>query len=318
MPTLNILILNKEHLADKHRAAITHAAPAANIVTCTPDQAENYIHDADILVVWGWMDIQPVFPQAKKLRWIHALSAGVENLLFPAIQDSPVLLTNSKGIHGIPVAEHVLAMILAFSRGLNVFIRQQNAKVWKRSYVDEIHDKTLGIIGFGSIGREIAKKAKGLGMQVVATKRTATAELFVNKLYPPENVEEMLGTCDFIVAALPLVDETKEYFSLRLFQAMKPSAYFINISRGAVVRQHDLVTALQQGLIQGAGLDVFEEEPLPETSPLWELPNVIITPHLAALSPYYLDRAIKLFADNLERFLENKEMHNIIDKAKGY
>ena len=178
--------------------------------------------------------------------------------------------------------------------------------------------KTIGIIGLGSIGREIAKKAKGLGMHVLATKREITTELFVDKLYPPAELNTMLPLCDFVVVSLPLTAETQEYIKLEHFQVMKPSSYFFNISRGAVVRAPDLITALEQGLIAGAGLDVFETEPLPENSPLWERENVIISPHLAALSPYYLDRAIKLFTDNLARYVNGRDMFNIIDKQKGY
>ncbi len=278
----------------------------------------NTIADTEILVAWGFTDIRPLYPAAAKLKWVHALSAGVERLLFPEIQVDATILTNSKGIHGIPVSEHVFAMVLAFNRGLNIFIRQQLAKEWKRAPVDEIHEKTIGIVGLGSIGREIAKKAKGMGMNVVAVKREMTSEIFVNKLFPPEQLEDMLAMADFVVTALPLTEETQGLFGLKQFEAMKRSAYFFNIARGAIVNEQDLVTALQKGLISGAGLDVFEDEPLPATSPLWEMPNVIITPHLAALSPYYLDRAIKLFADNLTRYSQNREMFNLVDKAKGY
>lgn len=316
MPALNILVLNK--LADRHLSLLSASAPNATVQSCELEQAHQYIADTDILVAWGWMNIEELYPQATQLKWIHSLSAGVENLIFPELQNSTVLLTNSKGIHGIPVSEHVLSMMLAFTRGLNFFIRHQDAKLWKRAYVDEIHEKKLGIVGLGSIGREIAKKAKALGMHVFASKRTVTTELFVDKLFPPENLEDMLKECDFVVVALPLTEETKELFTLDRFKVMKPSAYFINISRGNVLKEADLITALQQGYIKGAGLDVFEQEPLSPDSALWEMPNVIITPHLAALSPYYLDRAIKTFADNLDRFCQSREMFNIIDKQKGY
>jgi phosphoglycerate dehydrogenase-like enzyme len=264
------------------------------------------------------MDIRPLSLAAPRLKWVHALTAGVEKLLFPEIAASDTILTNSKGIHGIPVSEHVLALMLAFTRGLNLLVPQQQEKRWNRVPTDEIHEKTIGIVGLGSIGREIAKKAKGMGMEVIATKREMTTEIFVDKLYKPEQLREMLGVADFVVAALPLTEKTNGLFTLDEFQAMKPSAYFINIARGAIVRQADLVMALQLGVIKGAGLDVFEEEPLPADSPLWAMNNVIITPHMAAISPYYLDRAVKLFVDNLVRYVENREMFNVIDKAKGY
>ena len=316
MAALNILVTNS--LADRHIKAIKAVAPVSNIISCDLKQADQHIADTDILLTWGAMDIQALYLTAPKLKWVHALSAGVENLLFPEIKSSTTLLTNSKGIHGIPISEHVLAMMLTFTRGLNMFIRQQTQKQWKRVPVEEIHDKTIGIVGLGSIGREIAKKAKGMGMHVVASKQTMTTEIFVDKLYTPDQLHELLAVADFVVIALPLVEETKNLFTIKEFTAMKSSAYFINIARGAVVNEADLATALEQGLIKGAGLDVFDQEPLSETSPLWDMPNVIITPHLAALSPSYMDRAIKLFADNLSRFIQNKEMLNIIDKNKGY
>lgn len=316
MPGLNILVTNS--LAERHIKTIKAVAPSSNIISCELANCAEHMADTDILLTWGAMDIQSLYSAAPKLKWIHALSAGVESLLFPEIKANNTLLTNSRGIHGIPISEHVLAMMLSFTRGLNVFLRQQGTKQWKRSPVEEIHDKTIGIVGLGSIGREIAKKAKGMGMQVIASKRTMTTELFVDKLYPPDQLPELLANADFVVVALPLVEETKNLFTMQQFSLMKPSAYFINISRGAVVQEDDLIAALEQGLIKGAGLDVFNQEPLPDTSPLWDMENVIITPHLAALSPNYLDRAIKLFADNLARYIQHKEMLNVIDKTKGY
>ena len=316
MSTLNILVLN--HLAERHIAVITGTVPESKIITCELENAGRYIADTDILLAWGWTDIRPLYLAAPKLKWVHALSAGVESLLFPEIQNNSTILTNSRGIHGIPMAEHTFAMILAFTRGLNLSVRQQIVKKWKRVPADEIYEKTIGIIGLGSIGREIAKKAKGLDMRVLAVKREPTTEPFVDKMYTPATLLEMLPLCDFVVIALPLVAETKEYLRLEHFAVMKRSAYFINIARGGVIREDDLITALKQGLIAGAGLDVFDQEPLPEASPLWDMPNVLATPHQAALSPYYLDRAVKLFADNLSRFVRNDEMLNVIDKVKGY
>lgn len=316
MPGLNILVTNS--LADRHMKVIKAAMPSSNVISCDLATAAEHMADTDILLTWGAMDIRPLYLNAPRLKWIHALSAGVENLLFPEIKTNNTLLTNSRGIHGIPISEHVFAMMLAFTRGLNVFIRQQGQKLWKRSPVEEIHDKTIGIVGLGSIGREIAKKAKGMGMHVIASKQTMTTELFVDKLYTPEQLPELLADADFVVVALPLLEETKNLFTMKEFSLMKPSAYFINISRGAVVNEADLVSALEHELIKGAGLDVFEQEPLDEASHLWNMENVIITPHLAALSPNYLDRAIKLFADNLARYIQHKEMLNVIDKERGY
>jgi phosphoglycerate dehydrogenase-like enzyme len=315
-PAPNILVLNK--LADRHLDAIQGVAPGIKVTSAEPENAGQYIAATDILLAWGWMDIRPLYLAAPNIKWVHALSAGVEKLLLPEIQTSSTILTNSKGIHGIPVSEHVFAMMLSFTRGLNLYIRQQCQHKWKRVHTDEIHEKTIAIVGLGSIGREIAKKAKCLGMEVVATKREMTAEIFVDRLFRPDQLEEMLAIADFVVLSLPLIEETKGFFGLKQFEAMKRSAYLINIARGGVIKENDLIQALEQGLIKGAGLDVFEEEPLPETSPLWDMTNVIITPHMAALSPYYLDRAIKLFVDNLARYVQGREMINVVDKTKGY
>ncbi len=313
---MKILVLNP--IADRHIAAITNVVPEATVFASDIENASHHIADTDILVAWGFHDIRNLYAKADNIKWVHALSAGVEKLIFPELQNSAAILTNSKGIHGIPVAEHVFAMMLSFTRGLNLFVRQQIAKQWKRVPTDEIHDKTIGIVGLGSIGREIAKRAKCLGLHVLAVKREMTNELFVDELYSPDHLGDMLAIADFVVVAVPLTEETRGMFGLDQFRLMKPSAYFINIARGAVVREADLITALEQKIIQGAGLDVFEHEPLAETSPLWDMSNVIITPHLAALSPYYLDRAIKLFVENLTRYALGREMFNIVDKTKGY
>lgn len=318
MAAINLVVLNP--LADRHKEVITAVDPSVNIIVTDEKAALEHMSGCHILVTWGWAEIRPLCQAAPHLEWVHALSAGVEKLLFPEIQAADTILTNSKGIHGIPVSEHVLAMMLAFSRGLTVSIRQQDKGQWKRMPTGELHGHTLAIVGLGSIGREVAKKAKALGMTVFASKQEPTTELFVDKLYPPDDVSllEMLIEADYVVVALPLTEKTVNRISLPHFTAMKRSAYFFNIARGSVVNEADLITALSTNLIQGAGLDVFASEPLPADNPLWSMQNVIITPHVAALSPAYLDRAIKLFADNLTRFIQGRNMLNVVDKSKGY
>ena len=314
-----ILILNP--LSDRQKAFITNVAPQASIITTDLKHAAEQLPDCEILVAWGFNNIQPIYGMAKNLRWIHALTAGVEFLLFPETQNSPVLISNSKGIHGIPMAEHVLGMMLSFTRRLPLLQQQQQKHLWQRPPIDdlqEINGKTMAVVGLGAIGREIARKAKAMDMRVVAAKREMTQEPFVDRLYRPEQLLEMLAEADFVVVALPLTDATNGLFGREQFAAMKPSAYFINVSRGAVVKEEPLLECLKAGRIAGAGLDVFVEEPLPAANPFWDLPNVIITPHLAAISPVYLDRAIKLFADNLSRYIADKPLLTPIDKARGY
>lgn len=318
MSVLNIVVLNP--LADRHLAVLQAVDPDITITVADKSNALAKMPACHILVTWGWMETRPLFQAAPHLEWIHALSAGVENLIFSEIQAADTILTNSKGIHSIPVSEHVLALMLAFNRGLPVSIRQQTLKQWQRMPTNELHDQTMAIVGLGSIGREIAKKAKALGMKVLASKQEITTELFVDKLYPADNdsLLEMLSQADFVIIALPLTEHTHNLIGLPHFSAMKRSAYFFNIARGPIVNEAELIAALQQQLIQGAGLDVFAAEPLPADNPLWDMPNVIITPHVAALSPAYLDRAVKLFADNLTRFVQGRDMINVVDKIKGY
>lgn len=316
MPSLKILVAH--HLSEPQMRTISEADESIQVISCRAEETAHHIEDADILVSWGDLNLHELLPRANQLKWIHALSAGVEQFLLPDIIESNILLTNSRGIHGIPIAEHVLAMMLSFTRGIYIACTQQKQKVWKSMQLDELYEKSIAIIGLGSIGREIAKRAKGMGMKVLATKRTITTELFVDKLYTTDQLPHLLSAVDFVVITLPLTPQTAGIFTLDKFQLMKKSAYFINVARGAIVNEADLLTALQTNVIRGAALDVFEREPLPEDSPLWTLPNVLVTPHIAAKSPYYIDRSLKIFVENLSKFLSNAEMLNVIDKERGY
>lgn len=315
----SIMILNS--ISDRQKAFFTAVAPDVRIVTCDIKTAPEKISDIEILAAWGFQDVQPFFHRAKNLRWIHALTAGVERLLFPEVQSSSTLLSNSRGIHGIPMAEHVLGLMLTFSRRLDVFQRQQVQHLWRRppsEELQEINGKTLAIVGLGAIGHELARKGKAMDMRVIASRREIKQEPFVDRLYRPEQLPEMLAEADYIVVTVPLTEDTSGMFGHEQFAAMKPSAFFVNVSRGAVVQETALLEALQSRRIAGAGIDVVADEPLPPTSPLWDAPNLLITPHLAAISPLYLDRALQLFADNLALYIKDQPLRNLVDKARGY
>lgn len=313
---INVLVTNR--LNERQIAILKSIDPGIYVTTCELREIQQYIADTDILVTWGWMDISPYFDNAPKLRWIQALSAGVEKLVFPALVNSSVLLTSARGIHGIPASEHVLAMMLSYTRGLHLTIRNQEKKIWQRVPNDEANEKTIGIVGLGSIGRNIAKKCKALNMRVVAIKQTMSEELFIDLLLGPEELDRLLAMSDFVVLAVPLTPATHHMINAERLQIMKKNAFLINIARGQVIDEAALLEALREGRIGGAGLDVFDNEPLPADHPLWSFDNVIITPHCAALSPYYLDRAVALIADNIARFLQGREMVNVIDKQKGF
>ena len=312
-------VLTLQRLTDDQIATIHAVDKDVNVRICKSAEAIHYIEETDILLAWGLFDLTPLLEKAPRLKWVQALSSGVDNMLTQEFINTNILLTNARGIHGIPIAEHVLGMMLNFTRGITIAYDQQKSKRWKHiRQVDEIYEKSIAIIGLGSIGREIAKRAKNMGMTVLATKQTPTTELFVDHLYTSEELPLILAEADFVVVTLPLTPETTNLFTLKTFQQMKKTAYFINVARGAIVNETDLITALNSDTIKGAALDVFVEEPLPENSPLWDMPNIFITPHIAAQSPYYIDRALKIFTENLNRFLHQADMLNIIDKQKGY
>ena len=248
-----------------------------------------------------------IFP---KLVWTHIVSAGADQLP-QNIKESDVLITNSSGVHPIPISQHVFGFIFMFSRGLHIAYRAQiEEKKWVREYdkdkISEIQDQTIGIVGFGRIGQEISNLAQKLGMKVL-------------KVTSKEgNLDELLSQSDYIVNALPLTPKTQNFFDKEKFGKIKKSAYFINIGRGKTVDENALIEVLQKGEIAGAGLDVFQEEPLPESSPLWNLKNVIITPHYSGWTPHYMDRVIAIFCENLKAYLDKKEMPNLVDKTRGY
>ncbi len=281
-------------------------------------QLADAVRDADILIV-SWRLPAGLVASAGSLKWIHSIGAGVDGILTPELLESQIVVTSSSGIHREPISEHVLGFMLSFVRGFHVFARQQMRKEWKRFDLEELAGKTLGIIGLGEIGSEIAVKAKGFGMRVIAVKRDAGEKpSYVDELWLPEQLRNLLGESDFVVLSLPLTPETWGFIGEPELRAMKRSAYFINISRGKIVQEDKVIQALREGWIAGAGLDVFEEEPLPGKSELWEMPNVIITPHVAGSNPQYTERAMAIFEENLKRFLNGQELENVVDKKLGY
>lgn len=281
---------------------------------------DDSIYDADILVSLGFDNeyTPSSIMNSTKVKWIHILAAGVENLPFKEIKQKNIIVTNSNGIHKIPISEHVFGMLLNFTRNLYIFQEQKKQKLWKKQIGTELYGKTMGIIGLGSIGREIARKAKAFDMKVIGTKNNKIPLENVDCVYGSEDLEQVLSQCDFVVIALPSTPQTNKLISRREFESMKEGAYFVNISRGEIVDEVELIKALKNGKLKGACLDVFEEEPLPKDSELWNVDNIIISPHLAALSPAYFDRAFKIFLYNLNAFQENKKLKNIIDLDKEY
>ena len=288
----------------------------------TEDEALKLIPEVDVL--WCHDLTAKMLEAATNLRWVHSIAAGVEALLFPEFIESDIPLTASKGIHAIQIAEHIFALILSYTRNLPLAFEAQGRSEWlamdvSRSGITEVYERTMGIIGLGGIGSEVSKRAKGLGMRVIAVKRRSSPKPdFVDELYFEDRLKEVLSQSDFVVLALPSTPATKEIIGEEELRAMKDDSFLVNVGRGNAIDEEALVRALKEGWIGGAGLDVFSEEPLPSTSPFWRLANVVLTPHSSGGSPHIGRRSAELFCENIRRFLAGEELLNIVDKKEGY
>jgi len=282
------------------------------------EKALKLVGKAEIILDSGVFD-KEMLMASRRLKWVHAASAGVEGYLFPEFVNSPVILTNSSGVHRIPISEVVTGMMLMFAKRLHKFMRFQLERKWVRLAPDELADKTAGILGLGNIGMEIASKAKCFGMKVLALeKRRICRPTYVDEILGLEDLDYLLRESDYLIITVPLTRETHHMIGEEELKLMKPSAYIINVSRGAVIDNTSLIKALREGWISGAGLDVFEEEPLSENSDFWKLENTVITPHISGSTPRYAERVVEIFCKNLVRYLDGKPLINVIDKRAGY
>ena len=312
------------NLDPKYPAILSEKYPQVEIVSAR-DAAEFLRHLPQAEVLYAWSLREADLPAAVKLRWIHTPFAGVDEALFPALVQSPVRMSCSRGVASPALADHAMGLVLALSRGLNVAIRAQE-KEWARDrFFDadpmlvELDGKVLGILGFGSIGREVARRGRGFGMRIHALKRNLTSEEpLADRLFGTRELAEFLGSVDFLVVALPLTRATEGILDERALAAMRPTSVLVNIARGKLISEEALIRALETGKISGAALDAFAQEPLPPDSPLRRLPNVVLTPHVAGLHPHYLDRATSIFIVNLGRFLAGQPLLHEVDKREGY
>ncbi len=312
-----VLILAK--LEERYLDQIRAVDPSLRVVAASEaDRALAQAPEAEVIVAWQIPSV--VMERAGRLRWIHATAAGIDTLLFPEVLGGKVLLTSSVGVHTTGLPEHVMALVLMFARRLHVALRNQMAHRWNRTSAigEEVAGKTLGVLGLGAIGRALSHRASAFGMRVIGTKRTPEPIPHVERILPPEGTDDVLRESDFVAVILPLTPQTRGLIDARAFGLMKRTAVLINVGRGAVVREAALIASLQAGTIAGAGLDVFEREPLPADSPLYDMENVVITPHVSGASPTYFDRAIPFFCENLRRYLAGQPMANVVDPARGY
>lgn len=314
---MKLVIIN--NVSDKKISEIRDSVQDS-VVECypTPKEALPHVFDADAIAMWGFQNAQPLLEAAPHVRWVHSLSDGVERLLTKDMMERPILLTNSHGIHDRSVAEHTMALLLGLSRNLPKAVRQQEAKIWERQRSVSLFGKTIAIIGFGSIGRTIAQRAKVFETNILAVKKHLSVELFADKVYTTEQLDDVLPQADIVIAALPSTPDTDNFFGKKEFSLMKKTAFFINIARASIVDEPALIEALQNQYIAGAALDVFSKEPLPESHPFWTIDNVIMTPHVASFVPDFWDRLLLLLKDNFIAFSKGESLFNEIDKKKGY
>jgi phosphoglycerate dehydrogenase-like enzyme len=254
--------------------------------------------------------------QAAKLKWLQTPIAGLENYMYADLAESPVVVSNMAKIYNDMIADHAMTYILMFARGFHLYMRRQLAGVWEKGTpVRHLADCTLGIIGLGGIGTDLAQRGKAHGMRVIATEaRPGDKPAFVDELWPATRLNDLMAQSDFVVSCVPQTPATVGLIGAAEIGLMKPSAFLINISRGVVVKLDALVEALQAGRIAGAGLDVYEIEPLPAGHPLWAMENVILTPHVAAINPHVAQRRIDTLTGNLRRYLAGEPLRNVVDK----
>jgi phosphoglycerate dehydrogenase-like enzyme len=293
------------------------------------DVATPHLHDADAVMTWSLRPDQ--LAVANKLRWIHSPAAAVHLLMIPEIINSDIIVTNSSRVHGPVVAEHAMALIMALAKRIPAMVRYQEKHVWSQTQLwndrprpREIAGATLGIVGLGTIGSHVARSSSALGMRIVAMREHPERGLpdFLqspqNAVFGPNDIDRLLEQSDFVLLSAPLRPNTRALINAERLAKMKPDAYLVNVSRGALIDEAALIEALKQRRIGGAALDVFETEPLPPESPLWDLPNVLITPHSGAMTEKLWERHYANLSENLRRFISGQPLIGVVDKRAGY
>ncbi|ASU81623.1 D-2-hydroxyacid dehydrogenase [Nocardiopsis gilva YIM 90087] len=324
-PAPHLVILHGDTLPPGHER-IDADPRLASVRYATADRLDEVLPGAQVLLVWDLFStaVAAAWPKADALRWVHAATAGVDNLMFPALVDSDVAVTNSRGVFDRPMAEYVLGLVLSFAKDFPGSHDLQRDRVWRHRETEPIAGRRALVIGTGPIGRAIAAQLAAAGMTVEAAGRTARTDADLGDVVEASlgstgpDLGDALPRADYVVVAAPLTDQTHRLIGARALSLMKPTARLINVARGPIVDEDALVRALRDGAIAGAALDVFETEPLPESSPLWDLPGVIISPHMSGDIVGWRTELVRLFTDNLDRFLRGEEPRNIVDKRRGY
>jgi phosphoglycerate dehydrogenase-like enzyme len=295
--------------AIRDRAEITLGASVEELGGAVPE--------ADAMLAWVWERgaTEAIFAQAKKLRWMHLRWAGLDNFLFPALIDSPVVLTNSRGVYSQSLGEFVIAGALFFAKDIRRLLQAQNQHRWEPFTMQELRGATMGIVGYGDIGKACASRAQALGMRVLAMRRNPDKS---RGEFGPDGLIDMIRQCDYVVASAPLTPQTRGMIGVREIAAMKPAAVLMNVGRGPVIDEAALIPALRDHRIRGAALDVFTNEPLPHEHPFFTFDNVLLSPHCADNTPTWNEEAMHFFLQNFDLFTKGEPLLNVVDKHAGY
>lgn len=320
---MNILLVSfpEDHFSSEQQAAIREAAGGLEVVfTNDKETIEARLPEIEIAVGGFPRDL---LPRAPNLEWFQQWGAGADWLLErPELADKDFTLTNVSGVHAVPISEHIFAFLLSFARSFPRAMRDQLSASWSQREQQpafELADKTILLLGTGAIGARTAKLAQAFDMRVVGVRRNPDKKVaHIDEMVALSELPRALPDADFVVLTLPLTRDTRHLIGETELRAMKRSAVLVNIGRGGLIDEGALVRALQEGRIAGAGLDVFETEPLPAESPLWGLENVIITPHTSGDTPHYDKRALTIFLENLRRYRAGEPLTHVVDKALGY
>ncbi len=306
---------------DQHPPDMDSIEKSAEVRYTRADGLADALRGADALFVYDFLSpaVPGAWHSADKLRWLHIASAGVDPVLFPELRDSDVELTNSRGVFDDPIAEYVLGVILAFAKDFAGSLRLQDQSRWQHRETERIAGTTALVLGTGPIGRAIARMLRAAGMSVAGIGRRAREDdPDFGTVYASDNLTEHLPSADYVVAVAPLTEQTKGIFNADAFAAMKSTARFVNVGRGELVLTGDLIEALRSGQIAGAALDVFDTEPLPTDSPLWSMPDVLLSPHMSGDFIGWRNTLVEVFADNFRRWTAGLPLRNVVDKSLGY
>lgn len=289
-------------------------------VATTGAELAGLLPEADVLLVLDFRAgvLREAWPAARRLRWVHAASAGVDNVMFPELRDSDVVLTNARGVFDAPIAEWVLGVMLAFCKDLHTTLDLQRRRTWLHRETERLAGRRVVVVGAGGIGRATARLARAAGTDVSLVARTARADGEFGHLLGTSDLDSALPGADFVVLAAPLTPDTRGLMDAPRLARMRPDARLVNVGRGELVDEPALVDALRSGRLAGAALDVFTEEPLPDSHPLWTMPNVIVSPHMSGDVAGWRTALVEQFADNLRRWAAGRPLANVVDKHAGY